>query len=315
MSINTSVSPICELSILLPTFHDDCFELVSKLERQAAAINGLTFEIIVGDDGSTRSDVLASNRRINQLEHCKFIERGKNAGRAAIRNFLAQTARFENLLFIDSDMRLYSDRFIHHYLKCMPSPVVYGAYTVPHPSPALMRNLRYIYEWRSENSRRSEMRQQHPHRDFHTSNFLIRRDIMLTYPFDERFRHYGYEDVFFGRVLQEAGIGITHIDNPLLFDNFESNADFLSKTEEALRTLSVFRTELKGYSPLLSAAERINKWHLSGMVGSLHALIGGMIRKRLIKGKPSLLLFKIYKLGYLCRLMREDGLKERKVTN
>ena len=55
--------------------------------------------------------------------------------------------------------------------------------------------------------------------------------------------------------LQSIKRKINHIDNPVLFNDFELNAVFLCKTEEALRTLSSFQTELKGYSNFIK-----NNW-------------------------------------------------------
>ena len=39
-----------ELSILIPTYNDDCYDLVEQLARQAAAIDELEYEILVADD-------------------------------------------------------------------------------------------------------------------------------------------------------------------------------------------------------------------------------------------------------------------------
>ena len=43
---------IRSLSILIPTYNDPCFELVDTLRHQAEA-TGISYEIIVADDGST----------------------------------------------------------------------------------------------------------------------------------------------------------------------------------------------------------------------------------------------------------------------
>ena len=104
-----------ELSILIPTFNDVCFELVSQLQRQAEALD-ISYEIIVADDGSTDSSCIATNRQINHLPHCRLTERKENTGRAVIRNFLANEAQYELLLFIDSDMKLCRTDYLSQYL-------------------------------------------------------------------------------------------------------------------------------------------------------------------------------------------------------
>ena len=105
-----------ELSVLLPSYNDECVELVSQLATECASINGLQFEIIVGDDGSTDTNVVNTNKQINNIPNCRFILNNKNIGRAAIRNQLAQQSKYNWLLFIDSDMSVISHDFIHKYL-------------------------------------------------------------------------------------------------------------------------------------------------------------------------------------------------------
>ena len=52
------------LSILIPTFNDECHALVSALALQAQAVEGLQWEILVADDGSTDAHVVAANKEI-----------------------------------------------------------------------------------------------------------------------------------------------------------------------------------------------------------------------------------------------------------
>jgi hypothetical protein len=66
---------------------------------------------------------------------------------------------------------------------------------------------------------------------------MIKRTILLTLPFDEGIRRYGYEDVVLAEGLKEKGIKITHIDNPVIHKGLESNELFLTKTEDSLSNL------------------------------------------------------------------------------
>ena len=203
-----------ELSILIPTFNDVCFELVSQLQRQAEALD-ISYEIIVADDGSTDSSCIASNRQINQLPHCRLTERKENTGRAVIRNFLANEAQYELLLFIDSDMTVCRTDYLSQYLACGDHPIVDGGVVI---NKTREDNLRSLYEKAAEQQHTADKRRESPYRDFHTANFMIRRTLMLAHPFDNRFRHYGYEDVLFGKEMEQQGIAIHHIDNPLSFE-------------------------------------------------------------------------------------------------
>ena len=263
------------LSILIPTYNDRCVKLVGDLRQQVEAAR-IVYEILVGDDGSTDATVVAENRQIEQWQHCQYLIQPQNAGRAAIRNLLAREAHFDRLLFIDSDMTVVRSDFISKYITLEDADVIDGGVSIGGDAEVLKGNLRYLYEKAYEHEHTAEMRQKNPYQDFHTANFLIRRDLMLSHPFDERFRYYGYEDVLFGKQLRTDHITITHIDNPMGFCTFESNPNFVAKTEEGLRTLHQFRDELRGYSRLLT------------LIGGIHIpLILSAIR-----------LFSLYKLSY-----------------
>ena len=283
-----------ELSILIPTFNDPCSTLVGNLQQQAEEL-GISYEILVADDGSTQHNVLEENRSINALPHCQLIERRVNAGRAAIRNFLAQQARYAWLLFIDSDMVICRNDYLRKYASCEETPIVDGGVVIGTYIPG---NLRSMYEKAAESEHTYEERQQSPYRDFHTANFMIQRALMIEHPFDERFRNYGYEDVLFGKAMEQAGVPILHIDNPMSFEIFEENEHFVSKTEEGLRTLYQFRHELKGYSRLLDRAQTLPRTPIRWW----HQLFGAIERKHLTGRHPSLWVFKIYKIGYFLSL-------------
>ena len=287
-----------ELSVLIPTFNDECFQLVSCLSDQLQPYH-IKWEIIVADDGSTNPDIRQKNREIQQIPFCRYIERASNVGRAAIRNFLAQQARYEWLLFLDSDMQI-PNGFICHYLTCQESEVIDGGIKIS-LSQQHDCNLRCLYEMRAEKFHTLEYRQENPYQDFHTANFLIIRKLILENPFDERFTNYGYEDVLFGKSLHEQQIAILHIDNPAIFELFEDNASFLDKTEEGLRTLYKFRTELKDYSHMISKIDLLRHIIPLSIIRLWHRIMG-KIERRLLTGKrPNLWVFDLYRLGYfLC---------------
>lgn len=302
MSINTSSTPPKgELSVLIPTYNCICLPLVEQLHVLLLK-TGIPFEIIVADDGSDDPATISANEAISAIPSCQYIIRSQNIGRAAIRNFLAQTARYAYLLFIDSDMTVVRTDYIDKYLSMEDADVIDGGVVIGGDAETLKGNLRYLYEKASENEHTAEKRQQNPYFDFHTANFLIRREIMLSHPFDERFRYYGYEDVLFGKQLRADHIAITHIDNPMGFCTFESNSDFMSKTEEGLRTLHQFRNDLRGYSRLLTIVDGIHISAVRVLIRLVFQLLAPLARRNLCSRHPSLRLFSLYKLGYFLSL-------------
>ena len=292
-----------ELSILVPTYNCVCVELVRRLHQQAMNI-GIDFEIIVADDGSTDTSTVEANRAMSDIAHCRFIERTENSGRAAIRNFLAREASHPYLLYIDSDMTVINDDFISRYLACLPAQVVDGGVAIVADSEEQKQLLRYLYEKAEEPRHTATERQKTPYQHLHTANLLIARELILQHPFDERLRHYGYEDVLLGKTLQRNRIRILHIDNPLGFCTFESNADFVAKTEEGLRTLYQFRSDLRGYSRLLTLVSGIHISAILWLMRLWHRMFGAIERRNLCGSRPYLLVFKLYRLGYYLSLTR-----------
>lgn len=292
------------LSILIPTYNTICVELVRSLQAQAESLPALRYEIIVADDGSDNLACIEENKAINDISpYCHYIIRGKNVGRASIRNFLAQQARYGWLLFIDSDMVVRHGDFLKRYIQHTTHPIVYGGYQIREETPELSHNLRYIFEKKNPQNGMYKLRKKNPYKDFHTSNFMVARKLMIRHPLDERFLHYGYEDVAWGKMLQEQAIEIFHIDNPTSMETFEDNAHFLSKTEEGLRTLYQFRNELSGYSNILKVAggkkEKILRWKIiASLIHYIYILLRQPIKERLEGNKPSIFLFNVYKLMY-----------------
>lgn len=286
-----------EISVLIPTYNHVCVALVKGLAQQLEAVGG-DYEIIVADDGSTDAATVAENQVINTLPHCRYIVREENVGRAAIRNFLVREARYAYVLFIDSDMTLISDDFIRRYLDNDCDTVIDGGVAIHGDEEALKGNLRYRYEKAEEARHTAPERQKTPYQHLHTANLFVRRDLMLKHPFDERFRHYGYEDVLLGKSFRQQHVAIAHIDNPLGFCTFETNADFVAKTEEGLRTLGQFRDDLRGYSRLLTLISNIHIPAVLTVIRLWHRLFGRLERRNLCGNRPSITVFKLYRLGY-----------------
>lgn len=304
------------LSILIPTYNDVCVELVKSLQAQAALLSeayhtsnlseasDFKYEILVADDASTNLSIIEANRLINHIAHCRYIERKQNVGRAAIRNFLAQEAQYAWLLFIDGDLRIDHPHFIRNYLQGEGKIIVGGVKIGGNPD-IWKNNLRYKYEKACEKAHDYLHRSKMGNKEFRTSNFLIEKTILtIECPFDENFKFYGYEDVMLGKQLTTQGYSIKHIDNPLLIDHYEGNYQFVRKTEEACRTLYLFREKLKGYSKLLDHAKKIKRWHLYPICQTFFPILSLPIKARLTGNKPSVFWFNIYKLLYYIHLDR-----------
>lgn len=285
------------------------------LHRQCEP-QGIAYEIVVADDGSPDRSFVERNREIERLGSVRYLVLPANIGRSAIRNLLAREARFAWLLFIDGDLTLDNPHFIERYVQASSlapagsnapatspaAPVIVGGIAIGGDPNRWRSNLRYRYEKRCEAAHRAQGRSAKSHREFRTTNFLVRRDMILAYPFDENFHHYGYEDVLFGKTLHDNGVSIAHIDNPITLDDFEDNATFLRKNEEALRTLFAFSEQLDGYSTLLRYHHSLKALHLLPIVKLFYKMAGKAIKNNLQHNNPPIFLFNIYKVLYYSSL-------------
>ena len=301
-----------DLSILLPSYNNVCVSLVQVLQRQADALSGkldkpFRYEIIVADDGSTDAACIDANRVIGDMLHCRYLRMEQNVGRAQIRNVLISESRGDYVLLIDSDLFLCDDNYLYKYATST-ADVVYGGTRIGGEGFAMVDNeantenlkgnLRYIYEKKAEPSHRAAFRQLRPNQEISVCNLYARRDIMEAHPFDSRFKAYGYEDVLFGKRLAESGIEVTHIDNPVLINEFESNSVFVKKTEEAILTLCRFEQDLEGYSNLKTKVTTLGRYIPLSLFRLWHRIMKNKEKRNLTGSKPSLLLFKLYKLGF-----------------
>ena len=298
---NFASQMIKTLSVLIPVHDGKCYALVARLCALAQQVEGLMYEILVADDGSRDQVSIISNLRINELDHCRYVRRKENVGRAKIRNFLAREAQYDWLLFLDCDVKIISDDFLRNYLN--PQADVVSGRTKIIPSLD-KKNLRSKYETQWAARHTANDFNEHPYEHFVTANFLCRRSVSAVCQFDERYTTYGYEDIAFGIALKESGFSVQHIDNPVGFDKFDSNDKYLKKVEESLRTLYRFRDELRGYSQVQLAVERLSRMHLCWLLRLWQSLFGGLIRRILVKHTPSLLLFNIHKVGYFAAIQK-----------
>lgn len=286
-----------ELSILLPVYNNVCVGLVQQLLEQTKEFRNLQFEILVADDGSDDAQAIKRNQEIAQWENCKYITLEKNYGRSKVRNFLAKTAQYEWLMFLDSDVKL-PNFFLREYLNDTEESVVYGGVRVLGDQFMRESNLKCRYESQEMASHLIEERQANPYKSFRTTGFLASKEVMTKCHFDERFVKYGYEDVLFGKTLCENRIPILHINNPVHIDQFDNNSDYLAKIEESLQTLKAFQHDLEGYSTILAKVNSLKRWHTTWIVKLWHALFKGAERHNLLGKSPNLTVLKLYKLGY-----------------
>lgn len=297
------------LSILIPTYNYNCTRLVNELARQAQAINGLRYQIIVGDDGSTNQATVAANRAINQLPCCEYWQAGCNRGRAAMRNRLYERSTGHWLLFLDSDGLPVGSDFVASYIAAaegLATGVVCGGVSHPSVLPSPSVSLRWLHETTYAQRTPVEWRNAHPYANFRSFNFLIDRESFSKIMFDETVQSYGYEDNLFGQALQMNGVVVKHIANPMLNVDIEPNALYLAKNEEALRTLAAHYGTMAPLITLAQKLEKIERMHLGWLLTLLYSLARPLLVRNLKGSSPRMWVFNLYRAGYLRALLRGE---------
>ncbi len=279
------------LSILIPTYNYDITSLVSEVHKQAQKAE-IDFEIICFDDGS-KAEINSKNDSINQLNSCKFKELPLNIGRSAIRNLLANEAHYENLLFIDAGTFPKKDTFVKDYIPFMAKEASSGGMTYLEKEPEPKYRLRWIFTKKRE------------HNTLCSSNFMIKKKVILNITFDESLKQYGYEDVLFFETLRKNNIDVFSFDNPVIHDCLDDCLTFLKKTEFAiqnLKFLSENRKLDKTQSNILKYYYILSKLKFVSFTTFLFKLMNPVLKMNLCSKFSSLILYDFYRLGYFCSI-------------
>lgn len=297
------------LSILIPTYNYNCTALVAELVKQAQSIEGLRYEVVVGDDGSTDKQVTEANRAINSMPGAIYWERGFNSGRAAIRNALYAKSRGRWLLFLDSDGMPLTGKFLSSYISAIENNnagVVCGGVVHPAELPSPAVSLRWLHETDYAKRATLEWRNSHPYANFRSFNFVIERGCFSMLMFDETVRGYGYEDNLFGQALQQNGVAVMHIDNPMMNMDIETNEIYLSKNEEALRTLTTHYRSMRGLVTLARGVEKLERCHIGWLLSLVYKLARPLLLRNLKGSSPRIWVFNLYRAGYLRSLLQRS---------
>lgn len=224
------------LSILIPIYNFKVVKLVSTLHKQCEKAK-CSYEILAFDDQS-KDEFKKVNAVLRGYFGVNYTELSQNLGRAKIRNWLAKSASYENLLYLDCDSKVSGKNFIGTYLSHIKNYDVIsgGRGYAPKPPRAYTKKLHWLYGTKKE-SKNAVFRNKNSVSYFHSNNFLIRRDIILKTPFKEDVVGYGYEDLELAKEIQKQGYSIRHIDNQIEHLGLEKNKVFLEKSRNAIDNL------------------------------------------------------------------------------
>ena len=288
------------ISILIPCYNYNAYDLVSKLEKECLTLK-IVFEIICIDDASF-SPLNELNQKINILTNCKFFESKKNIGRSENRQLLSKKAQYKWLLYIDVDVKPLNDDFIKVYLNEIKKgfEVVFGGFNYKNIES---NNLRYLFG-KSREDIPSNIRNKNPYKYIISSNFLVKKVIFDKINKNININGYGM-DYFFGALLKENLISINHIDNEVTHYGLDDNSKFLIKTNEALKNLhylNINKLIKKNDITILKYYRLLNFLGLTKIISILFNMFSRSAESNLKGSNPSLFVFDLYRLSYLCSL-------------
>ena len=299
------------LSILIPAYYYDATSLVRNLHQQAVE-TGIDFELLLLINGSDTQSV-ELHRRLEEADRVKVLELPTMAVRSVARNFLAGQAKYDYLLFIDCDSETVDGHFIERYLPYCEGDnvVVCGGTAYKKQKPPANSYLRWAYGVNTE-EKSAAVRNTKPNAQFSTFNFLITKKLFMNIRFNELLKNYGHEDTIFGLELKERGIEVLHINNPLYHLGIDTNKTYLQKTRQGVANLKILLEKYPNHQELIDNVRLLRYYDLLEKTCTGILFFGAYsLFKRLMllnfnSKYPSLVLFNLYKLGYLC------GLKYRK---
>jgi glycosyltransferase involved in cell wall biosynthesis len=292
------------LSILIPTYNYNITGLAESLSKQLKNIH-FPFEILVLDDCSSNSEIIAANKSIENFANCFYFQKTQNKGRTATRQALAERAQFDYLLFMDADVLPKNDDFIKKFeVENQTADVVFGGITYENSKPENDKLLRWKYGKAREGKPVSE-REKMPYLSIISQCFLIKKSVFLKAN-DFHDNVYGV-DVLFAQNLEKMQVNVLHIGNPIIHLGLESSESFIEKTKKGLESLYHFEKEKKipvDYRPIQKAYQNLKK---NGALNLFMRIIKNFekaILKNLKSRSPSLLLFDLYRLYYFSKLKK-----------
>jgi len=293
------------LSILIPTYNYNVFPLVKEVSEECIA-EKISFEIIVLDDAS--QNFHTENNEINNLDNCSYSILNQNIGRSAIRNLLSTKASFDNLLFLDADVRIISNQFIKKYVSFIKSNsnygVVYGGIVYQENKPNDNQLLRWIYGNERE-ALSAEKRNENVYISFLTLNFLIKKEVFQTVRFNEDIPNLRYEDLLFSFDLKTNRIPLQHINNQVVHNGIETSEVFMQKTNDSLKGLKFLLSKNylpADYAKISNVFNLLYQTKLLFLINFIYKMRKNSFEKNLLSNKPSLFIYDIYRLGYFSQL-------------
>lgn len=216
-------TPRMRFSVVIPTYNRlpilrKCLDALEKQRfrtHEGGGSEGLAYEVVVVDDGSTDGTVEHLKAHAHAYPHLRLVE-ASHGGAAAARNRGVSDARGDVIVFIDSDLVVTSDFLQEHALALEravhvdgdPRAFTYGrvintdnfAEPTSEPFKATDRSAAFFATGNVAISKRWLLEASVRNRSGRVA------DPFVSGPFDTDFTEYGWEDLELGERLRQLGV-------------------------------------------------------------------------------------------------------------
>lgn len=291
------------ISVLIPVYNYNVVNLVTHIHTQLQLCN-VPFEIICLDDAST-SDIVLENKKLSNLDFTKYLISNKNLGRTSARQYLAEKANYEWLLFLDADVIPKTEQFINNYLKYTnhEHEAIYGgfAYYKKQPEPEYMLRWKYgsTHEQLSAQERNTK-----PYKVIISANFMIKKLVFLDINSQIAQKGYGFDN-FFAAILKMKKIKVFHINNEVYHLGIETSKTYLRKKEKAAETLLKLYNldKIKSHqNDLLKLYIQLKRFKLRFVFSYIYKVFKAKFKQHLTGSNPSMTMLQLYRICYICHL-------------
>lgn len=288
------------LSILIPTYNYQVLPLVLRLSTQAEKLN-IDYEILIEDDASTDNSI--SQESFVRIKNCTFYSHEKNLGRTKTRALLVAKASYDWLLFLDADVLPVKEDFLSKYIQSITQKpdVIFGGIDYD-PSDLNEHNTLRWHYGKNREALCVSARNKAPYATVFSGNLCIHKSSYKSLEMPES-HTYGL-DIYMGYRMAKLALKIIHLNNPVWHKGIESNEVFLQKSLDAaisrIRYIEIFDAKHQP-NRMLKTYTTLKKYKLLSITAFCFTLAAPFLKKKILKTKPNLFCFDLYRLGYMCK--------------
>lgn len=289
------------ISVLIPIYNYNVLGLVNEIHDQLMDCK-IPFEIICLDDGSD-DHFVKENTEIKNHSNTSLIVSRSNQGRIKSRQILSEQAKYNWLLYLDSDVMPKHEVFMSNYLKFVNSKyeAVFGGICYKRNKPEKDYILRWKYGIFKE-EKNAETRNKNKYKNIVSANMLIKKELFKSINSKIEFEGYGLDN-YFSALMKEMNTIPYHIDNEVIHLGIEKSEVYLIKTEKAVINLIKLYKEHKieaKENDLFSFFVMLKRFQLHYIFSAFFSFFKSAMKKNLIGKHPSISLLQLYKISFMC---------------